>query len=60
MVNNGQRVDEESLTQLTKSFKRFKTRPMSNLPFISKILENVVVQQLCSNLNKYNLHKKYH
>ena len=34
-------------------------RPVSNLPFLSKLLEKAVVQQRNSHLEKYNLLEKH-
>ena len=34
-------------------------RPISNLPFISKILEKAVAQQLCSDLHRNHIYEMY-
>ena len=38
----------------TKDFKNF--RPVSNLPFLSKLLERVVAKQLTDHMSRHNLH----
>ena len=34
-------------------------RPISNLPFLSKVLEKIVAAQLCDHLHRNNLFKEF-